>query len=110
MQYHGGIVFGKAVNKPRKLANIVLRFMLVCLFGGPKFLCRMLFVKELDAIFFFEKTHIIIKGVKQVGREFVAITCDGNRINQSLECLTHILKSHDVLKIICFCCLIMCIY
>ena len=28
LQYYSGIVFGKAVKKPRKLANTVLSFML----------------------------------------------------------------------------------
>ena len=42
LQYHGAIVIGKAVNKPRKLANTVLTFVLICLYSGPKFLCRIL--------------------------------------------------------------------
>ena len=81
--YHGGILFGKAVNKPNKPANAVLSFMLICLPGGPKFLCRMLPVKELHAIFLFEQIDIIIKNVRQVGQLLVAIICDGNRVNQS---------------------------
>jgi len=36
LQYHGGIVFGKAVNDPSQLANTILSFMIVCLYGGPK--------------------------------------------------------------------------
>ena len=83
LQYNGGIIFGKAVNQPNKLANTALSFMLIGLSGGPKFLCRMIPVKEWNAIFLFEQTDIIIKGVKQVGRELAAITCDGNRVNQS---------------------------
>ena len=50
--YHGGTVFGKAVNKPSALANTVLGFFLVGLFGGPKFLLRMIPVTELDSIFY----------------------------------------------------------
>ena len=52
--------FGKAVNKPSKRANFVLSFMLICLSGGPKFICRVLPVKELDALFLFEQTDVII--------------------------------------------------
>ena len=66
MQYHGGIVFGKAVHQPNKLANTAPSFMLIGLSGEPKFLCRMLPVKELSAIFLSEQTDIIIKGIKQV--------------------------------------------
>ena len=75
--------FGKAVNKPNKRANSVLSFMLIRLSGGPKFICRVLPVKELDALFLFEQTDVIISGVKQVVGELVAIICDGNRVNQS---------------------------
>ena len=46
LQYHGGILFGKAVNKPDKIANKVLSFMVVCIRGGSKFLRKMLPVKE----------------------------------------------------------------
>ena len=38
MLFHGGTVFGKAVNYPEKLANTVLSIMVVCLYGGPCFL------------------------------------------------------------------------
>ena len=31
LQYHGGIMFGKAVNKPDKTANTILSFMVVCM-------------------------------------------------------------------------------
>ena len=82
-QYNGGIIFGKAVNQPNKLANTVLSFMLIGLSGGPKFLCRMIPVKERNAISLFEQADIIIKGVKQVGGELAAIIYDGNRVNQS---------------------------
>jgi hypothetical protein len=84
LQYQGGTTFGKAVNKPDKTANIVLSFMLLCISGGPKFLCRMLPVKELDAHFLFEQTNLIIDGVKNIGGE-IAIICDGNRVNQNFE-------------------------
>ena len=35
---------------------LILCFMLIGLSGGPKVLCRMLPVKELDAIFLIEQT------------------------------------------------------
>lgn len=39
---HGRIVFEKAVNKPGFPANTKLRFTIVSLFGGLKFLSEML--------------------------------------------------------------------
>ena len=83
LQYHGGILFGKAVNKPDKIANTILSFMVVCMRGGPKFLCKMLPVKELDADFPFEQTNILLTAIKSAGGDVIAIICDGNRVNQS---------------------------
>ena len=57
LQYHGGIEFRKAANKPSKLAYTVLSFILICLSGGPKLLCRMFPVKELDAMFLFSSKY-----------------------------------------------------
>ena len=47
LQYHGGIVFGKTVNKPYLLANTILSFMIVTLLEGLEFLCEMLTVRNL---------------------------------------------------------------
>ena len=84
LQYHGGIVFGKAVNNPNLQASTVLSFMIVSLFGGPKFLCRMLPVRGLDAHFVYEQTNLILDAIKCAGGNTVAIICDANRVNQKL--------------------------
>ena len=47
--------------------------MLVYFSIKTELLCTMLSVKVLDAIFLFEQTDIIIKGVKGEGGELVAI-------------------------------------
>ena len=78
LQYHGGILFGKAVNKPDKIANTILSFMVVCMRGGPKFLCKMLSVKELDADFLFEQTNILLTAIKNDGGDVIEIICDRN--------------------------------
>ena len=83
LQYHGGVLFGKAVNKPEKVANTILSFMVCCLQGGPKFLCKMLPVKELNADFLYEQTKMLLNILKNAGADLVAIICDGNRVNQS---------------------------
>ena len=41
LTYHGGKLFGKAVNDESNVAKTVLAFMVVCLYGGPKFLAKM---------------------------------------------------------------------
>ena len=109
LQYHGGILFGKAVNHPSKLANTVLSFMVITLFGGPKFLCKMLPVCNLSANFVFEQTNLLLDAIKNAGGKVVATICDGNRVNQPFsKCL--ILFHHGVRQMICFYYLIMYIY
>ena len=83
LQYHGGILFGKAVNHPSKLANTVLSFMVITLLGGPKFLCKMLPVCNLSANFVFEQTNLLLDAIKNAGGKVVATICDGNRVNQA---------------------------
>ena len=71
------------LNKPDKIANTILSSMVVCMRGGPKFLCKMLPVKELDADFLFEQTNILLTAIKSAGGDAIAIICAGNRVNQS---------------------------
>ena len=81
--YHGGTVFGKAVNKPSALANTVLGFFLVGLFGGPKFLLRMIPVTELDSIFLFDECQKVINNINEAGGNIISIISDDNRVNQN---------------------------
>ena len=81
--YHGGTLFGRAVNDPSSLAATVLGIMIVCLYGGPSFLTKMLPVSALKSTFIREvidATHDIITSS---GGKVIAIICDGNRTNQS---------------------------
>ena len=54
-----------------------------CVFGGPKFLCKLLPVKELNADFLFEQTNVLLENLKEAGANVCAIVCDGNRVNQA---------------------------
>ena len=44
LQYHGEIIFWKALNKLYFPVNAILGYMIVTLFWGLKFICRMLAV------------------------------------------------------------------
>ena len=57
--------------------------MIVSLFGGPKFLYKMLPVYKLDSDFLFDQCNTILNGIKFVDGKCVAIICDNNRVNQS---------------------------
>ena len=55
LQFHGGNLFGFAVNKPSLLANTILTFMTIRLVSGPKFVCKIIPVR-LDAQFLFQES------------------------------------------------------
>ena len=77
LQFHGGNLFGHAVNKPSLLANTVLIFMTACLFGGPKFVCKMIPIRQLDARFLFQKAQNFVSTFQNAGVVAIII-CDGN--------------------------------
>ena len=80
LQYHGEKVFGQAINNPRKLANSVLSHVVVCMFGKPKFLCKIFPVKEMRTDFLFNQTNTILKNLKDAVAKVIAIICDDNSI------------------------------
>ena len=57
--------------------------MVVCLYGGPKFLVKMLPVNKLDTNFLYEQSEHLIKQIKENSGNLVAIRCDNNRVNQA---------------------------
>ena len=73
LEYQGGQVFGSAANKPEKLANTLLCFMVACTFGGPNFICKMIHVKELNSESLYEQTTALLEELKQSGAEVAAI-------------------------------------
>ena len=83
LTYHGGAVFGKAVNEPDKLATTVLGYYIVTLFGGPKFLLRMMPVHNLKSDFLFEETNKVMECIDNAGGTTLCVICDNNRVNQS---------------------------
>ena len=82
--YHGGKLFGSAHNKPDELANAVLAVMVVCMYGGPKFLAKMIPVKKSDGQFQFTIVKSVIKAVTHTDGTVVSIISDNHRINQNL--------------------------
>ena len=57
--------------------------MTVCLLGGPKFVCKMIPVRQLDSQFLFQEAQNLISTLQNAGEVAVAITSDGNQVNQS---------------------------
>ena len=82
--YHGGTLFRRSVNHPDQLVKTILAFMLKCLFGGPKFITKMLPVTKLDAGFQHSLCVRIIENVKEQQHATVlAVIADENRVNQT---------------------------
>ena len=44
--FHGGTVYGQAVNKPDMLANAILGVMVNTMLGGPKIVAKMVSVTK----------------------------------------------------------------
>lgn len=82
LTYHGGALFGKAVNNPEALATTVLGFMLVPCFKGPSCLVKMLPVNKLEASFLFVEARSLIAHIKDAGGVVTSIVCDNNKVNQ----------------------------
>ena len=104
LQYHGDSIYGEG-----DLAKTVLGFMGVTLFGGPKFLYRMLPVLGLSSAFLLEQTCFILNNIRKAGGNPVAIIVDGNRVNQSFLKKFHLTNpwlTNDGL----YCCMIMSTY
>ena len=83
MLYHGGTLFGKAMDDLTSLAKTVLGVMVNCLFGGPSFISKMIPIRKLNSQFLFEQIGITIQSIKESSGQVKAIICDGNRINQA---------------------------
>ena len=65
--YHGGQLFGNSVSNNTQLAKTVLAFMIVCLYGGPKLLVKMLLIRKLDTDFLYNKSKMLIDQIKDSG-------------------------------------------
>lgn len=82
--YHGGQIFGKSVDDPQRLANTVLGIMVSCMFGGPRFLTKILPIACLNSAFLHEQVRLCMKCIQKAGGQVKALICDGNRNNQAL--------------------------
>ena len=80
--YHGGTMFGRALNNPDCLANTVLGIMIACQYGGPVFLSKMLPVSGLDSDYVSEQIRKTRECIKAAGGDARVLICDNNRVNQ----------------------------
>ena len=80
LSYHGGQLFGNSVNDNTQLAKTVLAFMIVFLYGGPKFLVKMLAIRKLDTD---DQSKMLMDQIKDSGGNLAAIICDNNRVNEA---------------------------
>ena len=85
LTYHGGEVFGKAIDQSDKLAKTICCIMVKCLYGSPEFVAKLLLVSNLTAEFLHSQVKPIIQAIQETddGRVMVVIT-DGHQVNQKL--------------------------
>ena len=85
MSFHGGKVFGKALDNPEKLAKTICCIMVKCLYGGPEFIVKLLPVANLTADFLYSQFNPIAEAIKEVeNAKVLAIITDGQQVNQKL--------------------------
>lgn len=84
LRFTGGHVAGHATNHPEKLASSALAFELVCHYGGPRFLFRVIPVVNLDARQLREYVIEVTTTVQISGGRPVSIICDNCPLNQRL--------------------------
>ena len=82
IQYHGGILFGKAENNQTALAKTLLAVMLKCIFSGAKILIRLIPVSNLIAEFQFDVVSAVCSEVAAAGARVLGCITDNNRVNQ----------------------------
>ena len=83
MRYHGGSLFGKAVDHLDKLAKTVLSIMVKCLYGGPEFIHKALPVSNLTGDFLLKEATPLLNAINESGAKVVAMISDGHRTNQN---------------------------
>ena len=80
--YRGGVLFGYAVDDPeKKKATTLLCIMVKCMFGGPKFLAKLLPCSGLNAAFQFNCVQELISTLEGCGAEVITTINDNNRTN-----------------------------
>ena len=82
MLYHGGSLYGKAVNNPELMTNSVLTIIVKYLFGGPSFVFKMLPVAKMAASFLYQQVQDTLEMIREAGGDIESVICDGNRTNQ----------------------------
>lgn len=83
LSYHGGAVFGKAVNQENAVANTILSVMIKCLYGGPELIYKAYPIRGLTSSFLENACQDTVEAIeKQENGEVLAIITDGHKINQ----------------------------
>ena len=80
---HGGTIFGKSLDDLTQLAKTMLGIMIICFFGGPEFLSKMLPIAKLTSKFLFNQIVETCEAISTAGGNVKVIVCDGNRVNQA---------------------------
>ena len=83
ISFTGGVLFGYAVDDPTKKAITLLAITVTCVFGGPKFLAKLIPCAGLKADFQFQCVQEVLLSLERSGAKVVAFISDNNRMNQA---------------------------
>ena len=83
LTYHGGKLFGRAIDHPKKLAKTMLTVMIKCFYGGPKFIYKIYHISNLTAKFLYDEGQSIVKAIEsEQENKVIAVIVDQHRTNQ----------------------------
>ena len=83
LSHHVEQLFGNSISDNTQFAKAVLAFMIVWLYGEPKFLVKMLPISKLNINFLNDQDKILIDQINNSGSNLFAIICNNNHVNQA---------------------------
>ncbi|GFR61731.1 hypothetical protein ElyMa_000110600 [Elysia marginata] len=83
LTFNGGVVFGYAEYDSSREAITLLTIMVKCLFGGKKFIEKLILCHALTAEFQFQCVQNVMELLHNCGATVKAVINDNNRINQA---------------------------
>ena len=83
LSHHVEQLFGNSISDNIQFAKAVLAFMIVWLYGEPKFLVKMLPISKLNINFLNDQDKILIDQINNSGSNLFAIICNNNHVNQA---------------------------
>jgi hypothetical protein len=83
IRYRGGHVFGQAVDEPQEAARTVLAIMVQPMMGAPAFVCRLIPMHKLSAVFLHCTITSVIESIHRHSGRVLGLMADNHPTNRS---------------------------